>query len=286
MDPKDSINESVRKLELYTKRLLSGALVGSSRSAQKGVGLDFDQLREYAVGDDPRIIDWLGSARSQKLLVKQYQEERNRTLFLVVDGSQSMSFGLEHKFERAAWIAGLIAMVGGYGADKVGLIIYTDQIEYHVPPRSGIAHVRKLIHDLYAYTPKKVTTDVRPALKMLGALKERAMVFLVSDCIDDYMVHGLRRTRRHDILVASCMDEREQVIPATGVCVVQDSESGQRYPIYLNKKSALELQTQFALRQELQNKALQSAGVTVLNSMKKETFVRDLLLIMRRRMRY
>ncbi len=286
MDPKDSINETVRKIELYTKRLLSGALVGSSRSAQKGVGLDFDQLREYAVGDDPRIIDWLGSARSQKLLVKQYQEERNRTIFLVVDGSQSMSFGLENKFERAAWIAGLIAMVGGYGADKVGLIIYTDQVEYHVPPRSGIAHVRKLTHDLYAYTPKKVTTDVRPALKMLGALKERAMVFLISDCIDDHLVQALRRTRRHDMLVTCCMDEREQMIPATGVCVVQDAESGQHYPIYLSKKNALELQAQFALRHELQNKALQSAGVTVLNSMKKETFVRDLLLIMRRRMRY
>src|ERR1044071_8057360 len=126
----DSINESVRKIELYTRRLLSGALVGSSRSAQKGVGLDFDQLREYTIGDDPRIIDWLGSARSQKLLVKQYQEERNRTIFLVVDGSHSMQCGLESKFERAIWIAGLIAMIGGYGSDKVGLIIYTDEVEY------------------------------------------------------------------------------------------------------------------------------------------------------------
>lgn len=286
MDPKDSINESVRKIELYTKRLLSGALIGSSRSAQKGVGLDFDQLREYAVGDDPRIIDWLGSARSQKLLVKQYQEERNRTLFLVVDGSKSMAFGLENKLERAAWIAGLIAMVGGYGADKVGLLIYTDQVEYHVPPRSGIAHVRKLIHDLYAYVPQKVTTDVRPALKMLGMVKERAMVFLISDCIDDHIVHELKRVRKHDILVTCCMDEREQVIPATGICFLQDVESGQQYPIYLNKKNAQDLQIQLAQRYEHQNKALRSAGVTVLNSMKKETFVRDLLLIMRRRMRY
>jgi uncharacterized protein (DUF58 family) len=286
MHQKDDINESVRKIELYTRRLLSGALVGSSRSAQKGVGLDFDQLREYTIGDDPRIIDWLGSARSQKLLVKQYQEERNRTILLVVDGSTSMQFGLESKFERATWIAGLIAMIGGYGADKVGLMVYTDTVEWYVPPRAGITHVRSLIRDLYAYTPQKITTDVRPALRKLGALKERSLVFLVSDCIDDHLAHSLRTVRRHDILVACCLDEREYTVPAAGIWTVQDSESGTQHSVYLSKQHATTLAEQLATRHAAQSKALTQSGITVLNSMKKDTFVRDLLLIMRRRMRY
>jgi len=286
MHQKDDINESVRKIELYTRRLLSGALVGSSRSAQKGVGLDFDQLREYTVGDDPRIIDWLGSARSQKLLVKQYQEERNRTIVIMVDGSKSMQFGLESKFERATWIAGLIAMIGGYGADKVGLIVYTDTVEWYVPPRAGISHVRALIRDLYAYTPHTTATDVRPAVRKLGALKERALVFLISDCIDEHLAHSLRALRRHDILVTSCLDEREYAVPAAGIWTVQDSESGAHHTIHLTKQDAAELAQQLATRHEAQDRALKQSGITVLNSMKKETFVRDLLLIMRRRMRY
>lgn len=283
---KETINESIRNIELYTRRLLSGALIGSSRSAQKGVGLDFDQLREYTIGDDPRIIDWLGSARSQKLLVKQYQEERNRTIFLVVDGSRSMECGLESKFERAIWIGGLIGMIGGYGSDKVGLIVYTDEVEYYVPPRSGIAHVRALIRDLYAHVPRKTKTDVRPALKLIGASKERALVFLISDCIDDTLTQNLRKIGRHDILVTCCLDEREKKMPAAGVCMVQDAESGTTYPVYLNKRAAVELEKQFQSRADVLEKTLRSSGISVLNSMKKETFVRDLLLIMRRRMRY
>ncbi len=286
MTPKDSINESVRKIELYTRRLLSGALVGSSRSAQKGVGLDFDQLREYTAGDDPRIIDWLASARSQTLLVKQYQEERNRTIFVIIDGSRSMECGLEDKFERAVWIAGLIAMIGGYGNDRVGLIIYTDEVEYYAPPRSGITHVRSLIRDLYAYIPQKIKTDVRAALKIIGASKQRALVFLISDCIDDTLIQSLRRIRRHDILVTCCLDEREKNMPVTGICMVQDAESGLVYPVYLNKQGATELENQLVARHESQDKSLKNAGVSVLNSIKKDTFVRDLLLIMRRRMRY
>lgn len=286
MYQKDDINESVRKIELYTRRLLSGALIGSSRSAQKGVGLDFDQLREYTIGDDPRIIDWLGSARSQKLLVKQYQEERNRTIVIIVDGSRSMQFGLESKFERAAWIAGLIAMIGGYGADKVGLMVYTDTVEWYIPPRAGIAHVRSLIRDLYAYTPQKTATDVRPALRKIGALKERAIVFVISDCIDEHMAHTLRTVRHHDILVACCLDERELTVPAAGIWTVQDSESGACHAIYVGKKEAVALAEQLATRHEVQSKVLNSSGITVLNSMNKEHFVRDLLLLMRRRMRY
>ncbi len=286
MGSKDTINESVRKIELYTRRLLSGMLLGSSRSAQKGVGLDFDQLREYAIGDDPRIIDWLGSARSQKLLVKQYQEERNRTIYLLVDGSSSMQCGLESKFERATWIAGLIGMIGAYGSDRVGLIVYTDDVEYCRPPRAGIAHVRALIADLYAYRPSQKKTDIRSALKLVNATKERALVFLISDCIEHALIESLRRVARHDIVVARCVDEREKSMPVSGVCMVQDAESGTLYPVYLNKSHAVELEKQLSARYEGQDKALKNAGFSVLNSMKKETFVRDLLLAMRRRMRY
>lgn len=282
----ETIHNHIHRIELYTRRLLSGALVGSSRSAQKGIGLDFDQLRDYTIGDDPRIIDWLGSARSQRLLVKQYQEERNRTIYIVVDGSLSMQFGLENKFERAAWIAGVIAMIGGYGADRVGLLVYTDTVELQVPHRANMVHVRSLIHDLYTYKPKVSKTDARAALKVVGSLKERALVFVLSDCIDDALVHALRALRKHDILVVCCTDEREQNMPSTGVCMIQDAESGCAYPIYLNNRASMIINNEFAVRSKVQQSALKAAGVTVLTSMDRDKFMRDLVVLMRRRMRY
>lgn len=286
MNQSDTIHERIRRVELYTRRLLSGALVGSSRSAQKGVGLDFDQLREYMAGDDPRIIDWLASARSQRLLVKQYQEERNRTILLVVDGSSSMEFGLEDKFKRAVWIASIIGMIGAYGADKVGLIVYTDTVELHIPPRTGIAHVRALLGDLYAYVPQKKATDVRSVLKLIGSKKERTMVFLISDCIDETLSIALRRMYRHDVLLVRCSDKREEYIPAFGILTVQDTESGVLHTVCLNSADSVVLSDSLQIRREAQDKIAKSAGIGILNSTEKESFIQDLLLTMRRRMRY
>lgn len=286
MNTTEVINDRIHHIELYTRRLLSGALVGSSRSAQKGVGLDFDQLRDYTIGDDPRIIDWLGSARSQRLLVKQYQEERNRTIYLVVDGSRSMQFGLENKFERASWIASVIAMIGGYGADRVGLVVYTEGVEIHVPHRAGLPHVRSLIRDLHLYKARNNKTDAREALKIIGSLKERALVFLLSDCIDETLARALRGTHKHDILVVRCTDEREVLLPATGICMLQDIESGNLYNIYLNNHARSVIKEGLEARTKAQEGMLKAAGVTVLNSIDKEKFMRDLVLLMRRRMRY
>jgi len=282
----DPVHEYIRRIELFTRRLLSGALIGSSRSAQKGIGLDFDQLRDYAIGDDPRIIDWTGYARTQRLLVKQYQEERNRTIVILIDGSSSMQFGLEHKGERAHWIAGIIGMIGAYGTDKVGLIIYTDMVELHVPPRAGVSHVHTLIRALYTHKSHATRTDIRPALKIVGALKERSLVFVLSDCIDGHLAHALRTMRRHDVILISCADEREQVLPATGICIMHDCESSNSQALYIHKNQARALHTELENRNLALETALKSTGVTVITSVYKESFIRDLLLTMRRRMRY
>ena len=236
--------------------------------------------------DDPRIIDWLASARSQRLLVKQYQEERDRTIFLVVDGSHSMQFGIEDKFNRASWIASVIAMIGVYGSDKVALIIYTDTLELYIPPRTGMAHVRSLLRDLYMYIPQKKATDVRSVLKIIGNNKKSAMIFLISDCIDDSFALALRQMKRHDVVVIRCTDEREQNIPAFGLLTIQDTESGKNYIIALNSVGSGRLSSVLQTRRELQDKIAKSTGILVLNNRDKESFIQNLLVTMRRRMRY
>src|SRR5665647_3240289 len=141
------ILKKIKQIEIYTQRLLTGSLVGDSRSAIKGQGLEFDQLREYQMGDDVRFIDWSSSARMDKLLVKQYIEERNRTVLLAVDVSASTFFSSDQelKNESMAQIASVLALVADYGKDHVGLILFSDEIEEFVPPSAGRMHVRLIM---------------------------------------------------------------------------------------------------------------------------------------------
>ena len=131
------VAKRIREIEIYTKRMVSGSLIGDTTSAYKGSGLDFDQLREYQQGDDVRFIDWHSSARADKLLVRQYIEERNRTIILAVDCSASTFFGSQQrlKYDYMAEIAAILALVGNYGKDKVGLLLFSDNIELYIPPR-------------------------------------------------------------------------------------------------------------------------------------------------------
>ena len=144
------VKKKIRSVEIYTRRLLSGSLVGSSRSAVKGLGFEFDQIREYEVGVDVRSIDWNASARMNTLLIKQYIEERSRTVMIVVDVSRSMMFGCSEqgKYNRVSWIASLLALITMYGSDRVGCILYADEVEQYVPPGLGQSHVHEIMRAL------------------------------------------------------------------------------------------------------------------------------------------
>ena len=145
----------IRHIEVYTKRLLGSLLLGKNRSRLKGMGFEFDQLREYQIGDDIRSIDWSSSARTQSIRVKQYLEERVRTVCIMVDVSSSMAYGIEEKYATSVWLASVMILVAAYGGDKVGLMLYSDVVELYLPPSSGLMHARTLMHCLFSYKPHR-----------------------------------------------------------------------------------------------------------------------------------
>jgi hypothetical protein len=148
---------------------LNGTLVGDSRSAIKGTGFEFDQIREYAFGDDIRFIDWKASARNDKLLVKQYIEERSRTIFLVVDVSQSSLFGsgTQNKNSRIVELASVLALVAQHGKDHVGLLLFSDKVELYIPAGSSLSHIHRIIENILSFIPRQSKTDISHALQHL-----------------------------------------------------------------------------------------------------------------------
>lgn len=230
----------VKQLEIFTRRLLNGAMVGDSRSAIKGSGFEFDQIRGYTFGDDIRFIDWKASARNNTLLVKQYIEERSRTIYLLVDISKSSFFGSRgsDKWSRIAEIASILSLVAYHGKDQVGLVLFSDQVELMVSPSSSLSHIHMLIETLLTTKPKQSQTNISAALKyFLSLKKQNGIVFLISDFIDDAMDAYLSQVaKRFDTIAIRCLDPYEKALPSVGFITVQDVETGLEGELDIRKK--------------------------------------------------
>ncbi len=224
------ILQKVRNIEIHTRRLLSGTLIGDYSSAKKGSGLEFDQIRDYQEGDDIRFIDWKGTARQDKLLIREYIEERNRVIMLVVDGSASTFFGSseELKSELFAQIASVLALVADYGKDQVGLILFSDQVQTVIPPKGGRQHIRLIMETLFGHQPAG-TTSFEPAFHRLIQMNRKdAIVFLISDFIVGSGYEKLLRIvcKKYDTIAILCFDRCEQELPDVGFLSVRDPETG------------------------------------------------------------
>lgn len=244
-DQTREILRKVRRLEIRTNRMVTDALSGAYHSVFKGQGMDFEEVREYAPGDEIRSIDWNVTARMDRPFIKIYREERELTLMLMVDLSASGSFGSasESKRELAAEIASVLAFAASRNNDKVGLLIFTDRIETYVPPRKGRSHILRVIREILFFEPEGKGTDLPDALDHLNRLlKRKAVVFLISDFLqgpdgrlpDPYQPRGdavfqaLSRThRRHDLTTIFLSDEREHSLPPVGRITLEDSETGE-----------------------------------------------------------
>jgi uncharacterized protein (DUF58 family) len=228
-----ALQKRVHHLEIQTRRILSGSLLGDFRTSKKGFGLDFEQLAEYQFGDDIRFIDWKSSARTNKILVKEYTEERNRTIMLVVDGSLSQWYGTSEqlKHERVAEIASVIALACNHYKDQVGLIIMTDELELFVPPKSGKKHCNAIIEKLFTFKPKACTTKLAKGLQHLMKMKQHDMLaILISDFIDSDFEKDLRVvSQKHEVAAIACLDAFEQKIPQIGLIECEDIETGERF---------------------------------------------------------
>ncbi len=222
----------VKLIELRTRGLVNTLFSGEYHSVFKGQGMEFAEVREYAPGDEYRTIDWNVSARMGHPYVKKYKEERELTVLFAVDLSGSAQFGTRGRFkaEVAAEIAAVIAMAAIKNNDRVGLLLFTDRIEQFVPPKKGRRHALRLIRDLLAFDPAGRGTDLSVALDYAGkVLRQRAIVFVISDFIDSGYEASLKVvSRRHDLVAITVSDPREQSLPDVGFLELVDAESDRR----------------------------------------------------------
>jgi uncharacterized protein (DUF58 family) len=241
------ILKKIRQIELRTNRLVSETLAGQYHSVFKGQGMNFEEVREYQPGDEVRAIDWNVTARMNHPFVKKFVEERELTLMLVVDLSGSGLFGSgeQSKRELAAEIASVLAFSAIRNNDKVGLILFTDEVEKYMPPRKGRRHVLRVIREILFSEPKRRGTNLSHALEFLSRVTaHRAIAIVISDFIDTPSTHSLTRSgptalsvttlnalrqtnRRHDLVAVQIVDRFELELPALGRLVLKDAETGQ-----------------------------------------------------------
>ena len=228
MDTKELLKK-VRKIEIKTRRLSDHVFGGEYHSTFKGRGMTFSEVRQYQFGDDVRAIDWNVTARYNEPFVKVFEEERELTLMLVVDVSGSEFFGSGQQFKREVLteIAATLSFSALQNNDKVGLLLFSDQVELFIPPKKGRTHVLRIIRELLEFHPKSKQTDIRIALEFLsGILKKKAIVFLLSDFMDDSYEKTLRiAAKKHDLTGIRVYDKREVEMPNIGLVPMLDSET-------------------------------------------------------------
>ncbi|WP_297867913.1 DUF58 domain-containing protein [uncultured Flavobacterium sp.] len=230
MDTKE-ILKKVRKIEIKTRRLSDHIFSGEYHTSFKGRGMTFSEVRQYQYGDDVRAIDWNVTARYNEPFVKVFEEERELTMMLMVDISGSESFGTKNQLKRdmITEIAATLAFSATQNNDKIGLLLFSDQIELFIPPKKGKSHVLRIIRELIEFESKSKKTDLSQALKYLSSvLKKKAIVFLISDFMVKDYEHTLKiASKRHDVTGIRVFDQREESIPNIGVVNMLDAETSE-----------------------------------------------------------
>ena len=247
------ILRKVRQIEIKSNRLVSEVLSGSYQSAFKGQGIDFEEVREYQPGDEVRSIDWNVTAKMGLPYVKQYREERELTILLAVDISESTSFGSEDrsKRERMAELSALLAFSAARNGDKVGLLLFAEEVEQYLPPAKGQKHVLRILREILFYQNKTKGTNLNEGLRFINqVMRRRAVVFFVSDFsmqeseyIEDENMEDLfykeilSTKRRHDLVCAQIEDPHEVSLPKSGITTFEDAESGEVITVDLSDKN-------------------------------------------------
>jgi uncharacterized protein (DUF58 family) len=235
MDSTADILKKIRALEIKTRGFVETAFAGDYHSVFKGRGMNFEDVREYQPGDEIRSIDWNVTARLGTAFVKKFTEERELTVMLIVDVSASGNFGStsQSKRELAAEVACLLAFSAIRNNDKVGLLLFTDQVELFIPPKKGRSHTLRIIREILFFEPQMRGTAPSLALDYLNRIvTRRAVVFFISDFQAPDFSRALSITaRRHDFIAIHIQDEREQVFPNIGLITLEDAETGEQIEI-------------------------------------------------------
>ena len=282
METKDLI-KNVRKIEIKTRRLSDHIFSGEYHTSFKGRGMTFSEVRQYQFGDDIRAIDWNVTARYNEPYVKVFEEERELTMMLMVDISGSESFGTKNqpKSEIVTEIAATMAFSATQNNDKIGLILFTDQIELYIPPKKGKSHVLRIIRELIEFQPKSKKTDLSQALKFLSSTqKKKAIVFVISDFMvdDDYEKTLKIAAKKHDITGVRVYDIREEKMPNIGMVEMEDAETGEVLVVNTgSKKARLSYEKQYQDKVNYFKDIFSKCGSGTVNTRVDESYVTKLL---------
>ena len=292
MIPKEVLKK-VRQIEIRTNREVTDVLGGQYHSVFKGRGMEFEEVREYLPGDEVRSIDWNVTARFGHPFVKKFKEERELTVMLIVDVSASGQFGSvrQTKNELAAELAAVLAFSAIRNNDKVGLIMFTDQIEKYVAPKKGRRHVLRVIREILAFQPQGRGTNLTAALDYLNHVQtHRAVTFVLSDFqVDDE--ESVRKklqvaSKRHDMVALSLRDPREEELPAVGLVELRDAETGEQVLVDTFDRSVRdEFATKARLRLETLGRLLRLASVDHVEIRCEEDYMGPLIRFFRMRER-
>ncbi|MCH9024009.1 MAG: DUF58 domain-containing protein [candidate division Zixibacteria bacterium] len=250
MLPKEVIKK-IRRIEIRTKKLVNELFSGEYHSTFKGQGMEFEEVRLYEPGDDVRLIDWNVTARMGQPYIKKFREERELTVILLIDVSSSGKFGTRDSFKNdtAAELGALLAFSAIKNNDKVGLIIFTDQIEIFVPPKKGRAHVLRIIREILYFKPQGKGTNIAAALEYFNkVIRRKSVVFLVSDFLSEGFTKPLQiANNKHDIIAIKVSDPREITFDDVGLIELEDAETGEVLIIDTGSK---EFRKEFAAQAE------------------------------------
>jgi uncharacterized protein (DUF58 family) len=273
---RDALAE-IRRIQVRTDRMVTDVLAGGYSSVFRGSGIEFEEVREFTEGDDPRSIDWNVTARTGRPHIKKFVEERELTVMLLLDLSASTRFGtreqgpsgrLRSVRATAALFCGCVAFAAARNNDKAGLVAFSDRVERHLPAKKGRGHVLRLIRDAYAHEPVGKGTDLAAALEFAGRVqRRRAVVFLITDAFAEVPEHEMRvLSRRHDLVLVRVRDPRSEQLPAAGLLRLRDLETGAERWVDSSSRavrSALEAGAQRARREV--DEVCRRAGIDVLD---------------------
>jgi uncharacterized protein (DUF58 family) len=221
--------KKLRKYEIQIRKAVNSQMQGDFRSVFKGTGLEFDDVRPYQYGDDIRTIDWNVSAKGHGTFVKTFREEKEQTIFFILDVSASQNIGSpgHTKVDLGKEVCGVLALAGAKESSQIGLIAYSDEREKFIKPKKGIQQAYDIIYTIFKLIPQSSKTNLKKAISFaLNSIKRRSVIIMVSDFIDEDYFHDLKSlARMHDLIIVHVSDKRETQLPKLGIIPVMDVET-------------------------------------------------------------
>lgn len=289
MIPKEIIRK-IRRIQITTSRKVMDVFAGQYQSVFKGLGMEFNEVREYLPGDEIRSIDWNVTARMGHPFVKKFMEERELTIMIVLDVSMSSRFGTKGhiKSDLAAELCSVIAFSAIQNNDKVGMITFTDRVEKFIPPRKGIRHVLRVVREAIYNKPEGKGTDLNKILEHLNSVaRRRTITFVVSDFFAPDFKKNLSITnKRHDVIAVNISDPAELKLPNVGIVKMHDAETGALYVIDTSDAKTRDLyETRIKQKAEARHEMFRSVNVDSIDIRTDESYIEPLIRFFRMRER-